>query len=104
MSRRLPCGGDEETARQRFSEGTSSLTLTRRHYPFWTYPFAVKEVVEFFGQYFGPVHRAFTVLQEPAKTKLRLELELLFAQFNEATDGTTSLKGEYLEIVATKNS
>jgi ubiquinone/menaquinone biosynthesis C-methylase UbiE len=99
-----PLWGDEETARQRFSEGTSSLTLTRRHYPSWTYPFAVKEVVEFFGQYFGPVHRAFTVLQEPAKSKLHLELEHLFAQFNEATDGTTSLKCEYLEIVATKNS
>jgi ubiquinone/menaquinone biosynthesis C-methylase UbiE len=99
-----PLWGDEDTARHRFSEGTSSLTLTRRHYPSWTYPFAVAQVVEFFGQYVGPVHRAFTVLQESAKSELRQDLEHLFAQFNEATDGTTSLKGEYLEIVATRST
>ncbi len=98
-----PLWGDEDTARHRFSQGTSNLTLTRRHYPSWTYPFAVEQVVEFFGQYFGPVHRAFTVLPEPAKADLRHELKHLFAQFNEATDGTTSLKGEYLEIVATRS-
>lgn len=98
-----PLWGDEETACHRFSQGTSSLALTRRHYPSWTYPFAVEQVVEFFGQYFGPVHRAFKALAEPAKAELRHELEHLFAQFNEATDGTTSLKGEYLEIVATRS-
>jgi hypothetical protein len=43
-------------------------------------------------------------LQESAKSELRQDLEHLFAQFNEATDGTTSLKGEYLEIVATKST
>ena len=98
-----PLWGEEGTARHRFSHGTSSLTLTRRYYPSWTYPFAIEQAVEFFGQYFGPVHRAFTALGDSAKAELRHELEQLFAQFNEATDGTTSLKGEYLEIVATRS-
>ena len=104
MFRRLPCGVMRKRLATGSVKGPVSLTLTRRHYPSWTYPFAVAQVVEFFGQYFGPVHRAFTVLQEPAKVELRQELEQLFAQFNEATDGTTSLKGEYLEIVAMRST
>ena len=62
--------GDEDAARHRFSQGTSNLTLTRRHFPFWTYPFAVEQVVEFFGQYFGPVHRAFYGLTGTSQSRL----------------------------------
>ncbi len=93
-----PLWGDEETVRQRLGQGTSSLTLTRRFYPSWRYPFPVSQVVDFFGQYFGPIHRAFTILDETTKTSLRQDLEQLFSQFNRATDSTTSLEGEFLEV------
>lgn len=95
-----PLWGDEETVRQRLGQGTSSLTLTRRLYPSWHYPFPVEQVVDFFGQYFGPIHRTFNTLEEVPKASLRQDLEQLFSQFNRATDGTTSLEGEFLEVEA----
>ncbi len=93
-----PLWGDEETVRQRLGQGTSNLTLTRRLYPSWHYPFPPEQVVEFFGQYFGPVHRAFTQLDGDARDSLRTDLVQLFSQFNRATQGTTSLEGEFLEV------
>ena len=98
-----PLWGDEETVRQRFGKGTSNLKLTRRFYPSWHYPFPVETVVQFFARYFGPIHRAFNNLEETPKASLRRDLEQLFAQFNTATDGTTSLKGEFLEVEAIRS-
>ncbi|MDA0737994.1 MAG: class I SAM-dependent methyltransferase [Nitrospirae bacterium] len=95
-----PLWGDEETVRQRLGQGTSSLKLTRRLYPSWHYPFPPEQVVDFFGQYFGPIHRAFNALEESPKASFRQDIERLFTQFNRATDGTTSLEGEFLEIDA----
>ena len=95
-----PLWGDEDTVRQRLGQGTNSLKLTRRLYPSWHYPFPVEKVIEFFGQYFGPIHRAFNNLEEAPKTSLRQDLEQLFSQFNRATDDTTTLEGELLEVEA----
>ncbi|MDT7044039.1 class I SAM-dependent methyltransferase [Candidatus Nitronereus thalassa] len=97
-----PLWGDEETVRQRLGEGTSSLKLTRRLYPSWHYPFPPEKVVDFFGQFFGPIHRAFNTLDEKSKTAIRQDIENLFSQFNLATDGTTLLKAEFLEVEATR--
>lgn len=94
-----PLWGDEDTVRQRLGQGTSNLILTRRLYPSWHYPFPPEQVVDFFGQYFGPIHRALATLDEKSKTSLQKDLEQLFAQFNHATDGTTTLEGEFLEVV-----
>lgn len=95
--------GDEETVCHRLRQGTRSLKLTRRMYPSWNYPFPPEQVVEFFGQYFGPIHRAFTVLDGPSKALLRHDLEQLFSQFNRATDGTTALEGQFLEVEAIRS-
>lgn len=95
-----PLWGDEETVQQRLGPGTSSLKLTRRFYPSWHYPFPVEKVVDFYGQHFGPIHRAFNILEETQKASLRKDLEQLFSQFNRATDGTTTLEGELLEVEA----
>ncbi len=91
--------GDEETVCQRLGQGTSSLTLTRRLYPAMHYPFSIDELVEFFGQYFGPLQQALAILEESPKSSLQQDLKQLFTQFNHATDGTTSLEGEFLEVV-----
>jgi len=95
--------GDEETVRQRLGQGTSSLTLTRRLYPAMHYPFSVDELVEFFGQYFGPIQQAFSTLDETSKSSLQHVLKQLFSQYNRATDGTTTLEGEFLEVVAIRS-
>ena len=94
--------GDEETVRERFREGISHLTLHRRMYPFH-YPFPPSQVVEFFRKYYGPTHKAFAALASYSFEKenaLRKDLEQLWTDYNTATDGTTSLEAEYLEVIA----
>jgi ubiquinone/menaquinone biosynthesis C-methylase UbiE len=98
-----PLWGDEETVRRRLGQGTSSLNFTKRLYPSWHYPFPPEQVVEFFGQYFGPIHKAFANLDEKSKASLQQDLERLFSQFNRATDGTTILDGEFLEVEAIRS-
>lgn len=96
--------GDEATVRERLRQGIGALTLTRRTYPSFDYPFGVPEVVEFFRQNYGPIHRAFAALDEAGQNALRRDLEQVFSEFNRATDGTTSLEAEFLEVIAVRNS
>jgi SAM-dependent methyltransferase len=95
--------GDEETVRQRLSDGVADLKLTRRLCDF-NYPFGPAEVVEFFRMYYVPTQRAFEALQGEKQAALRSDLEQLWSQHNKATDNTTDVQGEYLEVVATKSS
>jgi SAM-dependent methyltransferase len=91
--------GDEETIRERFQDGISHLKLNRRLYPF-RYPFPPSQVVEFFRTYYGPSHKAFAALDPEKQAALRQDLETLWTEHNVATDGTTSLESEYLEVIA----
>jgi SAM-dependent methyltransferase len=94
--------GDEETVRARFKDAISHLKLSRRLYPF-RYPFPPSEVVEFFRTYYGPSHKAFAVLATHSFEKqaaLRRDLEQLWTEHNTATDGTTAIDSEYLEVIA----
>jgi hypothetical protein len=92
--------GDEATVRERFHEGIADLQMTRRMYPSFMYPFGVPEVVEFFRQYYGPTNRAFAALDPNGQAALRHDLEQLWAAHNRATDGTTCIEPEYLEVIA----
>ncbi len=94
--------GDEETVRERFKDGISHLKLSRRLYPF-RYPFPPSQVIEFFRTYYGPSHKAFAALDPEKQTALRRDLETLWAEHNSATDGTTSLESEYLEVIAIRH-
>ena len=44
----------------------------------------------------------FSALTEEGKKKLRADLEQLWASHNEATDGSTRVHAEYLQVVATR--
>jgi SAM-dependent methyltransferase len=94
--------GDEETVRERLREGIASLSLTPRMCVF-DYPFSPAEVVEFFRLYYGPTQRAFAALDENGQAALRKDLENLWAEHNQASDGATRVEGEYLEVVATRS-
>ena len=94
--------GEEETVRERFKDGISHLKLSRRLYPF-RYPFPPAQVVEFFRTYYGPSHKAFAALDPEKQTALRRDLETLWAEHNSATEGTTSLESEYLEVIAIRH-
>ena len=91
--------GEEETVRERFKDGVSHLRLSQHLYPF-RYPFTPAEVVEFFHTYYGPSYKAFAALDAEKQPALRQDLEQLWAAHNTATDGTTSIESEYLEVVA----
>ncbi len=91
--------GDEETVRKRFASGIADLRLTRVIYTF-DYPFPPADVVELFRTYYGPTKRGFDSLVESRRHLLRQELETLWSSHNKATDGTTRVDSEYLEVVA----
>jgi 2-polyprenyl-3-methyl-5-hydroxy-6-metoxy-1,4-benzoquinol methylase len=91
--------GDEETVRERFADGIPHLRVSRHLYPF-RYPFSPAEVVEFFRTYYGPSYKAFAALDAEKQSALRGELEQLWTEHNTATDGTTLIESEYLEVVA----
>lgn len=93
--------GDEETVRERFQDGISHLKLSRWLYPF-RYPFSPAEVVEFFRTYYGPSFKAFAALDVEKQGALRRDLEELWTEHNKATNGTTSVDAEYLEVIAIK--
>lgn len=90
--------GVEETVRERFTEGISKVE-TQLQKVTWVFPFSPAEVVEHFRLYYGPTQKAFGALGEK-QAVLRKDLEQLWATHNQATDGTTRLEGEYLEVVA----
>ncbi|HEY0061340.1 MAG TPA: class I SAM-dependent methyltransferase [Telluria sp.] len=94
--------GDEDSVRERLGAGTSTLALVRKTYPM-QYPFPPAEVAEFFFSYYGPTLRALAALEGEAKDKLRKDLAELWARNNEATDGSTVVNAEYLDVSAVRN-
>ena len=94
--------GDEETVIQRLEANFKDITLTRKHYPLWHYPFDTPELVEMFRTHYGPTKRAFETLDDAGQARLRADLEKVYADHNKASDGTASMHGEYLEIAATR--
>ncbi len=95
-----PLWGVEEVVEERLSQGYKDFRLERKYYPQWKYPFSTVELVEYFRQHFGPVKRAFDALDETGQRSLRADLENIYAEHNLATDGTTEIKGEYLNVSA----
>lgn len=93
--------GNEETVRQRLSPFTSNLKLTRQRVLF-EYPFGPKEVVALFRQYFGPTKTAFARLDKAGQEQMTTKLEELWQEHNQATDGTTKVEAEYLEVRAVR--
>lgn len=93
--------GVEETVRERLGEGISKLD-TKLQKITWVFPFSPAEVVEHFRLYYGPTQKAFGALDEEKQAALRKDLEQLWATHNQATDGTTRVDAEYLEVIAAR--
>ena len=60
------------------------------------------EVVDHFRNYFGPTVMAFKAIPPEHHDDFRQDLENIWTQNNTASDGTTHVKGEYLEVIAEK--
>jgi hypothetical protein len=94
--------GVDATVRERFSEGISKLETKARMISL-AYPFSPAEVVEYFRNYFGPAQKAFAALDESGQVAFRRDLEQLWTENNLATDGTTRIEAEYLEVIAVRS-
>ena len=93
--------GDEKTVGERLVTGTSEVKMIRRNIDF-IFPFGPSEVVEHFRKFYGPTQKAFEALEADGQDALRKDLEELWSGRNTATDGTTKVVSEYLEIKATR--
>ncbi len=94
--------GVDATVRERLSEGMSKLETKPRMISL-AYPFSPAAVVEHFRNYFGPAQKAFSALDDNGQAALRRDLEQLWTENNLATDGTTRIEGEYLEVIAVRS-
>jgi SAM-dependent methyltransferase len=93
--------GVEATVRERFGSTVSQLEAVPRNITF-AFPFPPADVVEHFRNYYGPTQKAFGALDENGQAALRHDLEQLWSKHNRATDGTTDVESQYLEVIATK--
>ena len=93
--------GNESTCRERFSAGVSDLKITRHMYPF-EYPFAPANVVDFYIEYYGPTNRAYGSLDAAGQKAMLDDLTTLWTTNNVATDGSTRVLSEYLEVIGTR--
>jgi SAM-dependent methyltransferase len=91
--------GEEDLVRARFGEGVTSLSCTRRTLEL-RFPFGPAAVTELFAACYGPTIAALRAVDPEGASRLRSELTRLFRQHNLATDGTTVVAGEYLDVQA----
>jgi ubiquinone/menaquinone biosynthesis C-methylase UbiE len=93
--------GDETAVRERLKDGIADLKMRPRKVTF-KFPFSPIEVVEHFREYYGPTQMAFKALDDSGQAALRSDLEKLWTENNRATDGTTEVESEYLEVIAVR--
>lgn len=92
--------GTESHIVELFGARAAQIHCERRHFNF-RYRSA-SHWVQVFRDFYGPVHKAFAALDEPARQALERDITALLDEMN--TGGATSLvvPGEYLEVVITK--
>jgi SAM-dependent methyltransferase len=82
-------------------DGVAELRRTLRNAVF-ELPFEPAAVVEHFRAWYGPTLDAFAALDSAGRESLRRALTMLWAEHNRATDGTTRVEAEFLEVVAVR--
>jgi len=93
--------GDESVVRRRFS-GVREIKTARVMCDF-RYTFPPADVVQLFRDYFGPTKIAFSRLDAQGQRAMAADLERLWNEYNQATDGTTLIHAEYLEVHAIRS-
>ncbi len=96
-----PLWGVEGVVRERLKAGTTSITCTPRKVLFQL-PFSPADSVDYFIMHYGPTNRAYAASTPEKQVVLRQDLEKLWSSRNTATDGTTCVESEYLEVLATR--
>jgi ubiquinone/menaquinone biosynthesis C-methylase UbiE len=92
--------GVPDIVAERLGDKVEDLTMTPRIADM-TFEYGPAEVVEHFRKYFGPTVMAFKAIPPENHEAFRSDAEELWTKNNSATDGTTEVKSEYLEVFAT---
>ena len=92
--------GTEEGLDELLHGGVGSLQTRRRSFV-WRFQSA-KHHVGFMRGYYGPLHKAFEVLDEEGQQALDQDLISLVQSYNRSDDGTAVWSADYLEVVATR--
>jgi SAM-dependent methyltransferase len=93
--------GDEDVVRKRLGAIASRIDAIRRPIQM-DFPFPPCGVVQLFRDYFGPTQVAFSRLDPSQQSAYAADLENLWGEHNESDDGTTAVRNEYLEVIATR--
>jgi len=91
--------GEPETVRARFGARVDSLICSTRTIEL-SFPFPPAAVTELFATCYGPTVATLRATDLDGAVRLRGDLTQLFQQHNIATDGTTTVVGEYLDVLA----
>jgi SAM-dependent methyltransferase len=94
-----PLWGMEEVVHERLKDGATEISCIKRKVLF-KLPFDPAQTVEYFLQHYGPTNRAYAAASAEKQVALRQDLEKLWSDHNTATDGTTCVESEYLEVLA----
>jgi SAM-dependent methyltransferase len=93
--------GDEVVVRERLRGRVDDLRTTRRMFSF-RLPMTPEQTVDYFRAWYGPTLRAFASLDKDGQAEMHRDLTRLWSEHNLATDGTTHVESEYLEVVTIK--
>jgi SAM-dependent methyltransferase len=90
--------GTEYAVHERLGPGARSIETKQRLIAF-EFPFEPVAVANEFITWYGPALRAYASLDFAGRNALRHDLETLWTENNRASDGTTYVESEYLEVV-----
>ena len=91
--------GREEEVLARFGDAVSSVTCNRRRIDL-RFPIPPAAVTELFANSYGPTMMTLRALDIDGASRLRREMTRMFQLHNRATNGTTVLSSEYLDVLA----
>jgi hypothetical protein len=84
----------------RFGEKVRSVISSKRTLEM-NFPFPPAAVTELFANCYGPTVATLRAADPEGASRLRENLTRLFTQHNVATNGSTTVVGEYLDVQAT---
>ena len=93
--------GVPEVVAKRFGDRVTELQMTPRFAEF-LFEYGPEGVAEHFKMYFGPTVMALKAMGEDNHEPFTRDLVHLWSENNMRTDGSTQVRSEYLEVIATK--
>ena len=91
--------GNEPGVRNLFGASAKLVDFGRRNYNFRYC--SAEHFLEFFGSYYGPIHKAFITLGDQGAA-LKSDLRALLDKHNISTSGTLIVPSEYAEVILQK--